>query len=103
MAVKPTTYTVALDPDQGQTFLFSLFAHDPFHDMYFSHGTGKKRAVDFFNTRSGDVAGSPGLGMYKGGGGEDNESVTETDISLALKMGLTTIPRMADKIYTIIA
>lgn len=97
-----STYIVNLERDQGQTFFLSTFAHDPFHDMYFAHGTGKLRYTNFFNDRAGNVASAPGLGLYKSGGGPEeasDEINRETDLKLALKMGLTTIPQNVHNIF----
>ena len=111
MTIKDFTNNVDLGLDQAITFLFSLFTHDPFHDMYFSHGTGKLRALQFWWARNGKMPDSPSAGLFhpkKGGkalrGGNpedeyDEEDAGAADILLALKMGVVTIPTMADKIF----
>ena len=97
------THRLLLAVDQGITFLFSLFAHDPFHDMYFSHGTGKTRAENFWGDHGGKVDDRPGLRAHYGGGnqkgGAGTITVTEVDVNIALKMGIATIPTLADKIF----
>ena len=112
MAYKDITNVVALGLDQAITFLFSLFTHDAFHDMYFSHGTGKLRAQQFFWARNGKMPDSPSAGIFhpkKGGkalrGGnpgdeyDEEEEAGAADVLLALKTGILTIPTMSDKIF----
>ncbi len=113
MTYKDRTNRVELGIDQAIVFLFSLFTHDAFHDMYYSHGTGKLRALKFFHGKTGILPNASAAGkwvMDATGGSypgdhddgeypDEDEDAKGIDIKLALKMGMVTLPTMADKIF----
>lgn len=53
---------VELDVEHFITFILCLFGHDPQHDLYVGHSTGKPRAETFFNDVGGKVDTAPGQG-----------------------------------------
>tara|TARA_A100001011_G_scaffold400250_1_gene513534 strand:- start:452 stop:4420 length:3969 start_codon:yes stop_codon:yes gene_type:complete len=53
---------IELDVEHFITYILCLFGHDPQHDIYVGHSTGKPRAETFFNDVGGKVDTAPGQG-----------------------------------------
>lgn len=53
---------VELDIEHFITFILCLFGHDPQHDLYVGHNTGRARAENFWNDVGGIVDAAPGEG-----------------------------------------
>ncbi len=71
---------VELDVEHFITFILCLFGHDPQHDLYVGHSTGKPRAETFFNDVGGKVDTAPGQGgiplqATKGGARDSTDGI----------------------------